>query len=404
MSYGVLISMLALALLASAWLTRPLWRRQELQVLRRRQANVGAYQLRLAEIAADEASGQLSAEAASALREESGLRLLQDAGAQEPHDERPAPRRHGLAVLLAVLLAGLSGALYWHFDSWRSRELIALAASNPGAAEQQMVQDMIVKLQQRLKDQPDDAEGWAMLGRSQMVMGQVADAEKAYARANLLSVAQPQADWLVAQGEAHGMADAQRNLLPVRPLFEQALKLEPDNSKGLFYGGLAAMQAGDAQTAYQRWLKLREQPLPEGVAAALDQQLPELARRAGQTLPAKAPALSLKVRVSLSESLRTQLKPGMSLMVFAKAQDGPPMPLAVRRITSPQLPLSVTLDDSLAMMPSLKLSSFQDWVVTARLTSGAGAQALPGDLEGRQAVRRAQAGQTLDLLIDQQLP
>ncbi|SEQ61029.1 cytochrome c-type biogenesis protein CcmH [Solimonas aquatica] len=399
-------AMLVLALLAALWLTRPLWRRAELVSQRRRQANVGAYETRLAEIEAEQAVGQLDAEAARVLREEAAARLLQDAASQDQAYAQ-SPRRYRLAVGLALLLAAASAALYWRGDSWRTRELITLAANDPAAAEQQMVRNLVDELEQRLKAQPEDAEAWAMLGRSYMVLQRAGEAEKAYARANLLSAAQPQPEWLVAQGEAHGIADGRHELGSVRALFEQALKLQPDNAKALFYGGAAALQAGDVQAAYERWLKLRAQPLPEGVAQALDAQLPELAKRAGRSLPA-APAtpaaVRLTVKVSLAEALRAQLKPGMTLLVFAKAKDGPAMPLAVKRIESPQLPLSVVLDDSLAMMPSMKLSAFSDWEVTARLTTGAGAQALSGDLEGRHAARRAEAGKPLELLIDQQLP
>lgn len=403
MSVQVLLAMVLLALLAATWLTRPLWWRAAAVVQRRRQANVSAYQTRLAEIDNEQAAGQLGSEAAQALREEAAARLLQDAA---EHDAAftETPRRYVLALGLGLLLAAVSSLLYWRSDSWRTRELIALAARDPAAAEQQMVQDMVAKLQRKLKETPDDAEGWAMLGRSYMVLQRAGDAEQAYARANLLSVAQPQADWLVAQGEAHGLADPQRSLLKMRPLFEQALKLQPDNSKALFYGGLAALQAGDAGTAYDRWLKLRAQPLPEGVAAAIEQQLPELARRAGRSLPPAAAPLSLKVQVRLSDALRAQLKPGMKLLVFAKAENGPPMPLAVQRIEAPQLPLSVTLDDSMAMLPAMKLSAFENWVVTARLTTGAGAQALSGDLEGSHAARRADAGTALDIVIDHRVP
>src|SRR3546814_13510836 len=92
----------------------------------------------------------------------------------------------------------------------------------------------------------------------------------------------------------------------------------------------------------------------------------------------------------------------MTLLVFAKAESGPPMPLAVQRIDTPTLPLTVTLNDREAMMPAMKMSAFPRWVITARLTASGGAQALSGDLEGSHPVARAAAGEPLDLVIDRQ--
>ncbi|WP_020649828.1 c-type cytochrome biogenesis protein CcmI [Solimonas variicoloris] len=403
----LIVVMAAIAVAAGLWLTRPLWARATAATLRRKRANVIAYETRVAEIDADVAAGTLDAESAQQLRDEAGARLLDDAAAAAEAGES-APRRRGLALALVLLLGALAGLGYWLEGSWRTRALIELAQRDPQAAEQQMIDGMVGQLERRLKSAPDDAQGWAMLGRAYLVLQRYSDAAQAYSRANALSVAQPQAEWLIAAGAAQGMANPQRDLRPARPLFEQALTLDPGNVEALWYAGLAALQADDAAAAYAHWLKLRELSPPEDLAAILDQQLPALAAKTGQTLPPKPAAapsgVQLTVHVRLADALRAQLKPGMTLMVFAKAENGPPMPLAVQRIASPQLPLSVTLDDSQAMMPAMKLSAFERWVVTARLTSGAGAQALSGDLEGSHPASRAEAGSPLELVIDRQVP
>ncbi|NKF21672.1 c-type cytochrome biogenesis protein CcmI [Solimonas marina] len=404
--------MALLAALAGLWWTRPLWRRASPAALRRRSANVGAYRTRLAEIDADVAAGTLDAEAAQQLRDEAAARLLDDAGAAEVEAGHSA-RRLPLALAGVAVLAVLSASAYWYGGSWRTFSLIELAGHDPQAAQERMVDGMIAKLQAHLDAEPDDAQGWAMLGRSYVVLQRYADGAKAYGRANALTIDQPHADWLVAAGAALGMADGNRDLSKGRPLFEQALKLEPGNAEALWYGGLAALQDGDFKTTYAHWLKLRDdRSLPDDVRAILDQHLPELATKAGETLPAAADAspqapasgVHLTVEVSLADALKDKLKPGMTLLVFAKAASGPPMPLAVQKISSPKLPLTVTLDDSLAMMPAMKLSAFPNWVVTARLTSSGGAQALSGDLEGSHPVARADAATPLQIVIDRQLP
>lgn len=405
-----LMTVLAMALLAVAaalWLTRPLWSQQTVAAVRRRRANVTAYRSRLAEIDAELAAGALDASSAQGLRDEAASRVLRDSATSDAEAGNvAAPRRLRLALLLTVLLAGLSALVYWQSDTWRTRGLIELAERDPGAAEQRMLDNMVHSLQERVGAHPDDAESWVMLGRARQMLGHYAEAVRAYDRALEISGTQAQVDWLVGAGEARALAREDRSLTASRALFEHALALEPGHPKALWYAGLAAVQAGDAAAAFRHWSLLRTQALPTDVTAVLDEQLPVLAQRAGQpwTPPTAAVPVRLQIRISLAEALRAQLKPGMTLLVFAKAENGPPMPLAVQRIEAPQLPLTVTLDDSLAMMPTMKLSGFDRWVVTARLTSSGGAQALSGDLEGRHAVGRAEAGTPLDLVIDQRLP
>jgi len=396
-----------LVVIAGLLLTRPLWRGATPLAQRRRRANVAVYQTRVAEIDADLAAAALDAESAQQLRDEAAQRLLRDADAGTDAETTASPRRLRWTLAVIVLLALASGLFYWQADSWRTRELIALAQRDPAAAQQRMIDGMVEKLRAHLDAEPTDADGWAMLGRSYAVLQRFADSAQAYERANALSTDHPHVDWLVAAGAAHGMASEQHDLRASRPLFEQALALEPDNTEALWYGGLAAMQTGDDSAAYAYWLKLRDQDLPDDIRAVLEQQLPDMAAKAGQTLPppvAATEATSLTVHVSLGEALKAQLKPGMRLLVFAKAENGPPMPLAVQRIETPELPLTVTLGDRDAMLPSMKMSGFANWIITARLTTGAGAQALSGDLEGSHAVARADAGRPLDLVIDRQLP
>lgn len=403
MSVSLIGAMLALAVLAALWLTRPLWQAQTVEALRRRRANVIAYRSRLAEIDAEQNAGALDAEAAQALRDEAAARVLRDADAADAASA-PVPRRPWWALALTLLLATLTLAAYWQSGGWRTRELIELAERDPAAAESRMLDEFLVQLQERVAEQPRDAESWAMLGRSLQLKQRYAEAASAYTQALAHAPNPVPADWLVGAGEVRALVSDDRSLAPVRALFEQALVSEPGHAKALWYAGLAAIQAGDAATAFRHWKTLREQPLPDDIAGVLDAQLPQLAARAGQNWETPASGLTLTANIRLSDALRDALQPGMRLLVFAKAENGPPMPLAVRRIEAPQLPLTVTLDDSLAMLPAMKLSGFERWVVTARLTTGAGAEALSGDLEGRHALGREQAGEPFELVIDQRRP
>ncbi len=411
------LGMAALLLLACLWLTRPYWRAPGAALLRRKAANVAVYRSRLAEIDAEAEAGVIEAEAASQLKQELAARLLQDA---EQPSEAPAEtdrRRWAATAVVVVVLAVFAGVFYWQQGSWRTQELVALAAVSPGAAQQDAVGEMVDKLAAKLEQSPDDLEGWAMLGRSYFVMERYGDAARAYAELNK-RLPQPEADLLVAEGESLGLA-RDRDLMG-RPLelFQQALKLDPENGKGLWYAGLAAAQARDLRAARDYWQRLSQQELPPELRSVLQEQLAQLASALGESAPATPPAAKaeepapaaasqgpqLRLKVALSPELAAKAPPGSMLFVFAKAEQGPPMPLAVQRLPGAKLPLEVVLDDSMAMMPQLKLSQFDRWTVTARITAGGSVKAESGDWEGSRTVSGVESAQPIALTIDRVVP
>jgi cytochrome c-type biogenesis protein CcmH len=142
--------------------------------------------------------------------------------------------------------------------------------------------------------------------------------------------------------------------------------------------------------------------------AALQEQLQTLdsvtVTMPGQARDSGAPAASLQIKVSLSPVLAHKLPKDATLFVFAKAASGPPMPLAVQRLPGARLPLELTLDDSMAMAPQLKLSQFDRYVITARLSKRGGSQPQRGDLQGSVEVDRSAAGVPVIVSIDTVVP
>jgi len=106
-----------------------------------------------------------------------------------------------------------------------------------------------------------------------------------------------------------------------------------------------------------------------------------VASAASAASSAKA-AASISGRVSLAPALAARVAPGDTLFVFARAAEGPRMPLAIIKRAGADLPLSFTLDDSMAMAPQFKLSAFANVVVGARLSKSGNAMPQSGDLEG----------------------
>ena len=283
----------------------------------------------------------------------------------------------------------------------------------------EQIAEMVQRLADRLKDRPEDAEGWTMLSRSYLVLGRVEEAAQASERVVKLMPNDAQA----LADHADVLAMRAGRVLDGEPmkLIERALKLDPDNLKALALAGAAAFDRGDGNEAARLWDRVAllgppgspvVQQAREGAAEARKMA----AERAGATggsaaqaqaqTPAPAPAPAppqgpgvsqkaavagptVRGTVTLSAALKAQAKPEDTVFIFARnAEAGPGaprMPLAIVRKQVKDLPAAFTLDDSLAMGPGMGLSSAKQVVVGARISRSGQAMPQPGDLEGLSA-------------------
>lgn len=399
----------ALGAVALLVLLRPWWMRAARQAIGLRGANVAAYRTRIAEIERDAEAGVLPAAEVDALKAEAAVRLLGDAASVEP-DAPKATMPRALGPVVALLLFAAAGVGYWQSGSWQAAQQIAAGPANAAPALPPEVQAMVEQLADRLREQPDDPEGWSRLGRAYFVMKRFSDAAIAYGEANARNGGR-NAETLAGEAEARAFADGLRVTPDAMALIERALQVDPDEGRALWYGGLGAAQAGDYATARARWTRLQQRELPPQMQQMLGRALAKLDENATASAPSEtsAPpqagatagpnAVRIVVKVGVAPALAAQVGPGDTLFVFAKADAGPPMPLAVYRGAA-TLPAEVTLDDSMAMTPAMRLSAFARYRITARLSRSGGAQAQPGDLEGSLVLDRAAADRPAEILID----
>jgi cytochrome c-type biogenesis protein CcmH len=402
MMLGVLVVVLTVAVAIA--LTRPWWSHALAARMSRERANVVAYRTRLAEIEQELAAGNVDAESAQALKLEQQQRLLQDATQEQvvaTGEQRSSMR---VALMIGLLLPVFAGVWYYLNGSWRAQEALAQGVTTPPDPQAAQIEGMVQRLAQKLQQNPDDAEGWAMLGRSYFVLKRYEESAQAYDRANQLKQSSDP-DLLVAEGAALALAaDGDLSGKP-RELFDQALKVNPDHMRALWFAGQSAAQAGDATVAQAHWQRLLKQDLPDELRATVEQQLQQIGGQgaSARSAPPAAAAPSLHVNVALAPALANKRKPDQVLYVFAKAEQGPPMPLAVQKLKPTSWPVAVTLDDSMAMAPALKLSGFDRWIVTARLGAEGSPMAQSGDLQGQVVVSRGASPQNVDVVINQQV-
>ncbi len=336
---------------------------------------------------------------------QTALALELDRG--EPEDQKTRGKWMALVVMLTVPVASI--ALYLAFGEYpviENPELVRAAPSNKAASAPQMsLEEMETRIKERLRENPEDVEGWFMLGRTMMAKKRYGEAVAAYQRSNDLLADEP--------GIIFALADAlamnNNGSLQGEPeaLVQQGLKLAPQFPNGLWLAGMAAEQRQDYRAAHRYWTRLlpliKDNPAStseiKNLLAMLGERDPELASTASSAMPGGA---SIQVAVDISAELRARASPDTAVFVYAKAMQGPPMPLAVKKLQLSDLPASLALSDVDAMMPALKLSSFDQVIVGARVSFSGNPVAQDGDFFTEvDSISSAKPPAEVKLTIDQ---
>ena len=369
-----------LLLVALSFLLIPVLRGRRAQREEDRTAlNVALYQERVAELQAQQAEGVLDAAQMDSGRAEAARELLADTeGVAAP---RVSKLGKPLPLLAAVLVPVLGLGLYLHFGAADKVELTREFAQAP-----QSMEEMTRRLERAVAAQPDSAEGLYFLGRTYMAQDRPADAAKMFERAANLAGRQPE---LLGQwAQAQYFADGKKWSDKLQALTDEALKADPKEVTSLGLLGIAAFEGERYQQAIDYWNRLLAQ-LPEddksreALQGGINRATERLEASGGKVAaaPAAKVAALLKVRVDLASELKGKVQPGDSVFIFARAVSGPPAPLAAKRLTVADLPVTVELGDADAMMPQLKLSNFPEVQLVARI-SRAG-QPTAGEWVGR---------------------
>lgn len=387
----------------------PVWRKQELAIVDLDQFNIDIARQRLDELKAQLKDGVLNQAQFDAQYEELEQALSYDLSIDQLNQQSSGQGRWvGVIILIAVPV--LSVLLYLLLGSPIALNEQFVNSQQQAQSNQIQIDKMVAGLEQRLQQKPDDAEGWMMLGRSYKFLQRYDKAVAAFKQAYKLLGDNP----AVLLNYADSLAMAQGGQLAGTPeqLIFKALQLAPEDSTALWLAGMAKAEAGEFEAALQHWYKL-EALLPQdskpyqelqALIRQVLQQKPELAAlpRANKPVPS-ASAVSIAVSVDLTDKLKANAKPEDVVFVYAQPLTGRKMPLAIVRKTVADLPLQVRLDDSMAMMPTMKLSNFKQVRVLARISKSGSAIPQTGDLLGVVEPVTLAADQTVDIIIDREV-
>jgi cytochrome c-type biogenesis protein CcmH len=314
-----------------------------------------------------------------------------------------------LGAVAGVLVMGAAAGLYPLWSNWDWH------APPPKPAVPAEALAMVAKLEDHMKEAPNDLEGWLLLGRSYMALERVDDAILAYEHAHRVDPNSVEA--MLGLGEGLSVR-AGGNVTPAAiELFERAVALEPDNPKALLYSGFGAATRGDRATARARWLKLKDQHPPPQIEAMLNERITELgtadldatpgaAQAAGTAGTAGAAAGSgsdaaaqATVNVSIAPALKSRLTGEVPLFIFAREPGSQGPPLAAKRLTSSAIGSQIRLSSADSMMPGRVLTAGQRVSITARVSFSGQPLPAAGDLYGELTYEVGHDG-VRDLVID----
>lgn len=383
-----------LCLVAVGFLLIPLLRGRKLQTEEDRTAlNVTLYQERLRELDLQHQAGTLDDVRLQTARDEAARELLADTeGSGEAKPAGRLGRKVPMVMVLSIPLLGI--LLYTQFGA-----IDEVQRARTFVGEPRSIEEMTARLEQAVQSNPEAPEGWYFLGRSYMAQERPVEAARAFEQA--VKVAGREPELLGQWAQALYFAGGKQWTAQLDALTGEALQADPEEVTSLGLLGIAAYEEQRFQDAIGYWERLVA-VLPEGdpsrqaIAGGIARARQEIDPQAGGAAAAQTPEIGrLQVRVELADSLRDKVQPGDTVFVFARAASGPPMPLAVKRLTVADLPAQVSLSDSDAMMPELKLSAFDQVQLVARISRAGDAKSGEWIGQGEPLANTTQAVQRL---------
>lgn len=389
------VSAIVCTVIALAFILPPFLRKNKIDDTQHQQMNVAIYQERLQELK----NAHLTESAFAQAQQELDKNLVDDLGENNTNN-RHLHHRWPVFLLAILIPASALGGYYFSMNPQAFDPQAKKARSTRPAMS---MEAMIVKLEQKVAENPTDKEGVLMLGRSYQSIGEYGKATILYEKAMSTDMAKD-ADVVINYAEILALS-AQRNLAgKPAELIAKALVIDPKHIKGLWLAGMLAIQEKHPEQALAHWKKLLQQ-VPENSEnwKSVNEQIQEIqamlnkpvtptattdsakaAPSPASTETADVPQLSVKV--DIRAELKQKLPPTASVLIYARSATGPKMPLAMAKKTVADLPITVTLDDSMAMIPNMKLSNFPQVVVIAKASHQASAKLSTGDLWGESRV------------------
>ena len=401
----------------------PLMRKRTVSAVTRDDLNTKVIQEQFAELDADMAVGKLDKAQYDAARKDIERELLYDLASADSA-QTPTPERSGRWLVL-LLIPALPLCAILLYQLMGTGELIDILQQTKTAQSEPVNKQsepagsldvMAAQLAERLRSEPDDLQGWIMMAKTYNILRRPEDAARAYENVFRLG-GDNDPDILANYVDSSTTVNGGEFTDQGGELLLRALELDPDHLKALWLSGHWKNQSGKYEEAIRYW-QMAAQQLPAGSedATVIAQQISNAQSHLGTSDTAIAattvdPAagnsgiqVSLTIHVTLDPALNAAVTPEDTVFIFARATQGSRMPLAIVRKQVKDLPVTVTLDDSLAMTPQMVLSRFENVTIGARVSKSGGAMPQSGDLQGMVSPIATQTTDTVQITIGSKVP
>lgn len=375
----------------------------------RQSANVVLYQDHLQELEASVKAGNVSQEQYEQLKAEMERNLLEDNQTSEAEasvSQRKQSISYTVIAGVAMFVLVVSGVVYYQLGAYQSSQVKAVLdqrtemesryiQTGDKALEARIVlinQSLTEKLTAYLEQRPDDLQMRVLLARTYMGLGNY---PRAISQFQAVLEQEPELSQIVAETAQAVFLQADNRVVPiVQTLVERALSLDPQNTIALGLAGISAFHQQQYQQAITFWeqavqiqgpnnpnsvalqsgIQAAKQRLAAAPASANPQAVTAPQATAEQTSPAES---QVKVAVSLGQGI--EFSPDDTVFIYARAWQGARVPLSIARVKASQLPLTLSLTNSMSMAPGMNLNSAEELELVARLSKGGDPVPQSGD-------------------------
>ncbi|MCK5191200.1 MAG: c-type cytochrome biogenesis protein CcmI [Methylococcales bacterium] len=407
LSYWIAVSVLLA--LAFFIIIPPLWKKREIQEAESDQRNINIAKDRVNDLKQQLQAGALTQAQFDEQYAELELTLGDDLDIEQLNQKSSSQGRWVVPVLLIAipLFSVLTYLQLGEPDALKKVQEVQQAQKQSSQSGLD-VNAMVSGLAERLKQDPENAEGWLMLGRSYKYLEKYPLAVNAFEKAYALLGDEPEI--MLQYADALAMANGGKLAGKPSELIFKALEKSPNALTGLWLAGMAKAENGEFNQAMQYWRKLEKILPPEsdslrelqGLMAAVQAQTTGSSGTV-DTVSATVTTVSINVQVSVADFIKAKVAQTDTVFIYAKALTGPPMPLAIVRKQVSDLPLSVTLDDAMAMMPTMKLSKFKQVKIMARISKSGAAMQQKGDFIGSVELQELAGSTSVVIVISEEV-
>lgn len=381
--------------------------------------NIDIAKDRLKELKVQLESGEISESVYQQMHDELESTLALDLSNESNKESISIKEKNTVSpVLFAVFIPLMAVGVYYQLGDFEAATGTRIEATQIPAAEnrpQISIEDAVVKLEQRLAEQPENPEGWFMLAKTYMAMKHYHKAVAAYE--TVISQVGEEPEVLLRYADALAMTQGGSLTGTAKPVVDKVISLMPDNPTVLWMAGTAQSQLGKHSKALTYWYRLRPMLAEEADSQAqLDSlikasegqlnsteiaELKQAAPVVETTSVEAAVTAEIVVTVELDPAFKDKVLATDTVFIFAKAMQGPPMPLAAVKQTVSALPITVSLNDAMAMMPQMKLSNFDQVKISAVISKSGQPGTQPGDLFAEVSPVNVKNQEKIKLIINQ---